>query len=134
VSSVQEYNKDPWNDLSKYIKRKAKYKTDDKIQAARESRKLSKVSLIENSHSVLNLVTVLHSNRFKFFLIVENQATNGELGKEDGDESNNDSNDESDNDNNTMDVDDGDLSEDDLKKGKYIFILIFIIPWSPELE
>lgn len=34
VSSVNEYNKDTWNDLTKYIKRKAKSKTDDKIQNA----------------------------------------------------------------------------------------------------
>ncbi|XP_045473248.1 probable ATP-dependent RNA helicase DDX27 [Harmonia axyridis] len=35
VASTEEYNKDPWNDLSKYIKRKAKTKTDDKIKKAR---------------------------------------------------------------------------------------------------
>ncbi|ENN72073.1 probable ATP-dependent RNA helicase DDX27 [Dendroctonus ponderosae] len=34
VSSVEEYNKDPWNDIKKYVKRKAKYKTDDKIRSA----------------------------------------------------------------------------------------------------
>ncbi|XP_030764559.1 probable ATP-dependent RNA helicase DDX27 [Sitophilus oryzae] len=32
VSSVNEYNTDSWNDLKKYIKRKAKSKTDDKIK------------------------------------------------------------------------------------------------------
>ncbi|RZC36258.1 ATP-dependent RNA helicase DDX27 [Asbolus verrucosus] len=32
VSSVEEYNKDSWNDLTKYVKRKAKTKTDDKIK------------------------------------------------------------------------------------------------------
>ncbi|CAH1365083.1 unnamed protein product [Tenebrio molitor] len=32
VSSVEDYNKDSWNDLSKYVKRKAKTKTDDKIK------------------------------------------------------------------------------------------------------
>lgn len=37
VSSVEEYNKDAWNDLSKYIKRKAKQKTDDKIKKLRLS-------------------------------------------------------------------------------------------------
>ena len=37
VSSVQEYNKDSWNDLQKYIKRKAKSKTDDKIQKIRST-------------------------------------------------------------------------------------------------
>ncbi|XP_005184122.2 probable ATP-dependent RNA helicase DDX27 [Musca domestica] len=31
VSSVKEYNKDTWDDLMKYVKRKARTKTDDKI-------------------------------------------------------------------------------------------------------
>lgn len=31
VSSVQQYNQDPWDDLMKYVKRKARTKTDDKI-------------------------------------------------------------------------------------------------------
>ncbi|XP_072389207.1 probable ATP-dependent RNA helicase DDX27 [Diabrotica undecimpunctata] len=35
VSSVEEYNKDIWNDLTKYVKRKAKQKTDDKIKKVR---------------------------------------------------------------------------------------------------
>lgn len=33
--SVQEFSKDTWNDLTKYIKRKAKQKTDDKIKKIR---------------------------------------------------------------------------------------------------
>ncbi|XP_060522017.1 probable ATP-dependent RNA helicase DDX27 [Cylas formicarius] len=37
VSSVKEYNQDVWNDVRKYIKRKAKSKTDDKIKKVRES-------------------------------------------------------------------------------------------------
>lgn len=36
VSSVEEYNKDAWNDLVKYVKRKAKTKTDDKIKKLRK--------------------------------------------------------------------------------------------------
>lgn len=36
VSSVEEYNKDAWNDLVKYVKRKAKTKTDDKIMKLRK--------------------------------------------------------------------------------------------------
>lgn len=36
MSSVEEYNKDSWNDLTKYIKRKAKHKTDDKIKKIRD--------------------------------------------------------------------------------------------------
>ncbi|KAJ8925856.1 hypothetical protein NQ315_009708 [Exocentrus adspersus] len=37
MNSVEEYNKDSWNDLTKYIKRKAKHKTDDKIKRMRDS-------------------------------------------------------------------------------------------------
>ncbi|XP_018568100.1 probable ATP-dependent RNA helicase DDX27 [Anoplophora glabripennis] len=37
MNSVEEYNTDSWNDLTKYIKRKAKYKTDDKIKKIRAS-------------------------------------------------------------------------------------------------
>ncbi|KAG5869008.1 hypothetical protein JTB14_019946 [Gonioctena quinquepunctata] len=37
VSSVEEYNKDSWNDLTKYVKRKAKHKTDDKIKKIRNT-------------------------------------------------------------------------------------------------
>uniref|UniRef100_T1H0D8 Uncharacterized protein n=1 Tax=Megaselia scalaris TaxID=36166 RepID=T1H0D8_MEGSC len=33
VSSAKEYNKDTWDDLMKYVKRKARTKTDDKIAA-----------------------------------------------------------------------------------------------------
>lgn len=36
MSSVEEYNKDAWNDLVKYVKRKAKTKTDDKIKKLRK--------------------------------------------------------------------------------------------------
>ncbi|XP_050296570.1 probable ATP-dependent RNA helicase DDX27 [Anthonomus grandis grandis] len=35
VSTEEEYNKDSWNDIKKYIKRKAKSKTDDKINKHR---------------------------------------------------------------------------------------------------
>ncbi|KAJ8931263.1 hypothetical protein NQ314_015829 [Rhamnusium bicolor] len=38
MSSVEDYNKDTWNDLTKYIKRKAKHKTDDKIKKIRNNR------------------------------------------------------------------------------------------------
>ncbi|GAB1870099.1 RNA helicase [Camponotus japonicus] len=36
ISSTAEYNQDPWNDLSKYIKRKPKTKLDDKIKKIRK--------------------------------------------------------------------------------------------------
>ncbi|XP_063237021.1 probable ATP-dependent RNA helicase DDX27 isoform X2 [Bacillus rossius redtenbacheri] len=35
VSSVSEYNRDTWNDLAKYVKRRVKSKVDDKIQQFR---------------------------------------------------------------------------------------------------
>ncbi|XP_076682047.1 dead-box helicase Rs1 [Andrena cerasifolii] len=35
INDASEYNKDTWNDLSKYIKRKAKTKLDDKIKKIR---------------------------------------------------------------------------------------------------
>ncbi|KAK3923300.1 putative ATP-dependent RNA helicase [Frankliniella fusca] len=38
VSSVKEYNADAWDDLTKYINRKAKNKVDDKIDAHRKER------------------------------------------------------------------------------------------------
>uniref|UniRef100_A0A6M2DNR5 RNA helicase n=1 Tax=Xenopsylla cheopis TaxID=163159 RepID=A0A6M2DNR5_XENCH len=40
VSSTSEYNKDTWNDLMKYVKRKASSKTDDKIEKARKKKKV----------------------------------------------------------------------------------------------
>lgn len=36
VGSKSEYNQDVWNDITKYIKRKAKSKVDDKILEARK--------------------------------------------------------------------------------------------------
>ncbi|XP_015519416.1 probable ATP-dependent RNA helicase DDX27 [Neodiprion lecontei] len=36
ISNASEYNQDTWDDLSKYIKRKAKTKLDDKIQKVRK--------------------------------------------------------------------------------------------------
>ncbi|KAH8299894.1 hypothetical protein KR044_007348 [Drosophila immigrans] len=38
VSSVKEYNQDTWDDLMKYVKRKARTKTDDKIAARLQHR------------------------------------------------------------------------------------------------
>ncbi|XP_033333122.2 dead-box helicase Rs1 isoform X1 [Megalopta genalis] len=36
INDISEYNKDTWNDLSKYIKRKVKTKLDDKIKKIRK--------------------------------------------------------------------------------------------------
>lgn len=41
ISSVSEYNKDVWDDIKKYVKRKAKAKTDDKILEARKKSNLA---------------------------------------------------------------------------------------------
>lgn len=38
ISSIEDYNQDTWNDLSKYIKRKVKTKLDDKIKKFRNKR------------------------------------------------------------------------------------------------
>ncbi|XP_015429519.1 PREDICTED: probable ATP-dependent RNA helicase DDX27 [Dufourea novaeangliae] len=42
INDVSEYNKDTWNDLSKYIKRKAKTKLDDKIKKIRKETETEK--------------------------------------------------------------------------------------------
>lgn len=39
VSTVEEYNKDTWNDVTKYIKRKVRSKVDDKIAIVRNKLK-----------------------------------------------------------------------------------------------
>lgn len=40
MSSVKEYNQDTWDDLMKYVKRKARTKTDDKIAERLKKRKI----------------------------------------------------------------------------------------------
>lgn len=39
VSTTEEYNRDTWNDVTKYIKRNVKSKVDDKIAKARKKLK-----------------------------------------------------------------------------------------------
>lgn len=46
VGSKSEYNQDVWNDLTKYVKRKAKSKVDDKILEARKKIK-TEVSMVQ---------------------------------------------------------------------------------------
>lgn len=48
ITSAEDYNKDTWNDLSKYIKRKVKTKVDDKIK------KFRKTSSQQVNHQLLN--------------------------------------------------------------------------------
>lgn len=40
VSSVEEYNKDTWNNLDKYVKRKTNTRIDDRIAKARKKLRL----------------------------------------------------------------------------------------------
>lgn len=52
VNSVQEYNKDVWDDLHKFIKQKVKNKVEDKINAARSNRsKLQSAAIDDESDS-----------------------------------------------------------------------------------
>jgi ATP-dependent RNA helicase DDX27 len=39
VSTLSEYNHDTWDDMAKYVKRKAKNKLDDKIEKLRKKNK-----------------------------------------------------------------------------------------------
>ncbi|XP_066156893.1 probable ATP-dependent RNA helicase DDX27 [Euwallacea fornicatus] len=57
VSSVDEYNKDSWNDIKKYVKRKAKSKTDDKVNKLR-----SKLIEAERTKEDLNSKTHIDDN------------------------------------------------------------------------
>ncbi|KAH8402116.1 hypothetical protein KR009_009843 [Drosophila setifemur] len=49
VSSVKEYNQDTWDDLMKYVKRKARTKTDDKIALRLQKRGGAEVVAAEQS-------------------------------------------------------------------------------------
>lgn len=49
VSSVKEYNKDTWDDLMKYVKRKARTKTDDRIAEILANRDESANQELEDS-------------------------------------------------------------------------------------
>ncbi|KAH8284608.1 hypothetical protein KR018_005459 [Drosophila ironensis] len=55
VSSVKEYNKDTWDDLMKYVKRKARTKTDDKIAARLQKRGAEGVAADESDGSEIDL-------------------------------------------------------------------------------
>ncbi|XP_076293966.1 dead-box helicase Rs1 [Lasioglossum baleicum] len=52
INDISEYNKDTWNDLSKYIKRKAKTKLDDKIKKIRQETENEKD---DDNNSVVDL-------------------------------------------------------------------------------
>ncbi|XP_066249276.1 probable ATP-dependent RNA helicase DDX27 [Euwallacea similis] len=58
VSSVDEYNKDSWNDIKKYVKRKAKSKTDDKVNKLRSKLKEAERAQEED----LNSETQIYDN------------------------------------------------------------------------
>ncbi|XP_076644360.1 dead-box helicase Rs1 [Halictus rubicundus] len=52
INDISEYNKDTWNDLSKYIKRKVKTKLDDKIKKIRQETENEKE---DDNNSVVDL-------------------------------------------------------------------------------
>lgn len=60
VTNINEYNENVWDDLSKYIKRKAKTKTDDKIRKARE--KIVDESVVENDEIQLSDTELKYDN------------------------------------------------------------------------
>ncbi|XP_023165165.2 probable ATP-dependent RNA helicase DDX27 [Drosophila hydei] len=55
VSSVKEYNQDTWDDLMKYVKRKARTKTDDKIAARLQQRGGAEAVVAEQSDEEIAL-------------------------------------------------------------------------------
>ncbi|XP_034477704.1 probable ATP-dependent RNA helicase DDX27 [Drosophila innubila] len=55
VSSVKEYNQDTWDDLMKYVKRKARTKTDDKIAARLQKRGGAEAVAAEQSDEEIDL-------------------------------------------------------------------------------
>nr|CAD7589445.1 unnamed protein product [Timema genevievae] len=77
VSSISEYNHDAWDDLSKYVKRKAKSKVDDKIQKLRKS----------NSKGVKEAKNKDESNPNANGEEIESESSDGEndAGESDGD-------------------------------------------------
>lgn len=54
VNDISDYNKDTWNDLNKYIKRKAKTKLDDKIKRIRRGSE-SKIQVHIYNFDVISL-------------------------------------------------------------------------------
>ncbi|KAK9304444.1 hypothetical protein QLX08_004216 [Tetragonisca angustula] len=52
LSDISDYNKDTWNDLSKYIKRKAKTKLDDKIKRIRRGSEHEAQEELDNETNV----------------------------------------------------------------------------------
>lgn len=55
VNDVSEYNQDTWNDLSKYIKRKAKTKLDDKIRSIRKQKEKENKGIDDDSENKLEI-------------------------------------------------------------------------------
>ncbi|KRT81362.1 helicase, partial [Oryctes borbonicus] len=70
VTSVEEYQKDAWNDLTKYVKRKAKSKTDEKIKKARlisqldddNNDQLNETKVSTDQDAVLSDDELIHDN------------------------------------------------------------------------
>lgn len=53
LNDVSDYNKDTWNDLNKYIKRKAKTKLDDKIKKIRKGSEHKLYNEIDNESNIV---------------------------------------------------------------------------------
>ncbi|XP_003490948.1 probable ATP-dependent RNA helicase DDX27 [Bombus impatiens] len=52
VNDISDYNKDTWNDLNKYIKRKAKTKLDDKIKRIKRGSEFKIQNEIDNESNI----------------------------------------------------------------------------------
>ncbi|KAI4468236.1 atp-dependent rna helicase rhle-related [Holotrichia oblita] len=66
LTSVEEYQKDAWNDLTKYVKRKAKSKTDDKIKKARLSSELKNDICQENDNKNIDNENILSDDELVY--------------------------------------------------------------------
>ncbi|KOC65020.1 DEAD-box ATP-dependent RNA helicase 28 [Habropoda laboriosa] len=71
VNDVSEYNKDTWNDLSKYIKRKAKTKLDDKI---------NKIKIGSTNEVCLYIIT--YKNLLRHLVLFKKKSKKKKIAKE----------------------------------------------------
>nr|CAG4643922.1 EOG090X059J [Lepidurus arcticus] len=65
VDTVTEYNKDPWNDVAKYIKRKVKTRTDDKIAQIRAEKEPDDSNYLQTSENEEDDDNVLSEDELK---------------------------------------------------------------------
>ncbi|KAF5275214.1 hypothetical protein FQR65_LT04248 [Abscondita terminalis] len=83
VNSVEEYNKNTWNDLHKYVKRKPSTKTDHKIKKIREQNKLNEeesvIDRFENESNGYNSDASLSSEDLQHDSIKKKERKKKEL-------------------------------------------------------